>query len=387
VLSAAFHDRSAKPVANWFYENWCLRRGFPVQITCDREGAFISHFNTAITDMLGVRVRPTSGFNAMSNGQAENPHRHYMEILRCLSNPDETNWAELLPHADFACNTATPRTTRVSPFFLEYGRRPYTPVHIMAGVFSPSVDAEDEADLAHWYTRLRKTRELAANLEGRARGAPTIDELDAPLEPTLKKDELYLLRVDGNKLEELHRGPYRIVDVQPDAQGLSALLENVHDPLDRVWRNRRLLRPYTGRADAPAPSRVWEIDAILAERGKAPHDEFLVSFTGFASEHNQWVTRDQLHAAELLDDWKRRPANERKRLSDAVLRNERGVLDPVPAWPEEERILVERVLDTRVTRNGVHYLVAPKGATGPRGHIWVRAIDVANPEVLASGSK
>jgi hypothetical protein len=40
---------------------------------------------------------------------------------------------------------------------------------------------------------------------------------------------------------------------------------------------------------------------FLGKRGKAPHDEFLVFFTGFASENNQWVTRDQLHAVELLD--------------------------------------------------------------------------------------
>ena len=58
--------------------------------------------------------------------------------------------------------------------------------------------------------------------------------------PTLKKDELYLLPVDGHKLDALHEGPYRVVT---DPKACPTLLENVHDPRDsRFWRNRRPLR-------------------------------------------------------------------------------------------------------------------------------------------------
>ena len=386
VQSAAFPNRSAKPIARWFYESWCLMRGIPIQLTCDRELAFIGSFNAAMQDALGVRVRPTSGYNPMSNGQAENPHRHYTTILRCLSNPNDPDWAEWLPQADFACNTATPRTTRTSPFFLQYGRIPVTPVNIMAGVFAPTVDANDEADLVSWYRALHRARELAANLEGRARGAATPEELETPTEPTIKKGELYLLRVDGDKLDPLYEGPYRVIDAQPDAHGLSALLELVHDPRQRIWRNRRQLRPYTGRA-APVESRVWEIGGILAERGKPPHDEFFVSFVGFSEQHNMWVAREQLQAVELLSEWKKLPGRERKRLSDIVLSKELSTLDPAPALPMHERILVDRVVDTRATRTETHYLVLPQGAAGPHNYVWVRARDVANPDVLDSGSK
>ena len=167
IQSKELHDRSAKTAARWFYSEWWMRRGFPAQITCDCEGAFISSFNTALADLAGLRVPPTSSYNPMSNGQAENIHRRYTDMLRCLSNPEEPDCAEWVLEAHFAHNTATPRTTCTSPCFLEFGRRPYTPVNILAGVFMSSVAAEDEAELAHWFRVITLARDLAARLEGR----------------------------------------------------------------------------------------------------------------------------------------------------------------------------------------------------------------------------
>ena len=93
IQSKVLHDRSAKTAARWLYSEWCLRCGLPAQITCDCEGAFISSFNTALADLAGIRVRPTSS-NPMSNDQAENIHRRYTEMLRCLSNPEQPDCAE-----------------------------------------------------------------------------------------------------------------------------------------------------------------------------------------------------------------------------------------------------------------------------------------------------
>ena len=56
------------------------------------------------------------------------------------------------------------------------------------------------------------------------------------------------------------------------------LLENVHDPRDRVS---------SGQANAPAE--YLETDAILTERGKPPHDEFFISFAGFWEDTNMVV--------------------------------------------------------------------------------------------------
>ncbi len=206
-------------------------------------------------------------------------------------------------------------------------------------------------------------------------------ELEQPSEPLLQKGDLFLVAADQGKAGPKYVGSYKVIDSKADSEGLSALLENVADSTEVIWRNRQKLQPYKGRTDAPASGREWELSEILAERGSAPKDEYYVSFKGYGPEDNMWLPRDNIHAAELVVAWKRKSAKERRELSDAVLRNERGILEPAPARPVDERIVVERVLESKTTCAGKCYLVVPQGL-GPNDQLWVRAMDVANPEIL-----
>ena len=179
IQSKALHDRSAKTAARWFYSEWWMRREFPAQITCDCEGAFISSFNTALADLAGIRVCPTSSYNPMSCSQAENIHPRCTDMLRCLSNPEEPDCAEWVLEAHFAhkhCEAAHHAYLFVLP---RVWTQPCTPVNILAGVFMPSVAAEDEAELTHWFRAIARARELAVNWRV-VGGAPT---LEVPLEP------------------------------------------------------------------------------------------------------------------------------------------------------------------------------------------------------------
>ena len=381
ITSKALHTRETKPICEWFYNNWILIKGIPQRVTIDGEGALISKVAECLFDLLGVHLRVTSPDNPMSNGMAERPHRHYVEMLKCLAQPDMSDWPSFVSAADFAHNTHTPRSTGTSPYFLEYGRKPFTLLNVYAGVLQPGPDVTDVAAVAQWHHALARARELAANMEGWARGAPTSKELEQPREPLLRKGALFLVAADQGKAGPKYVGPYKVIDSKSDSEGLSALLENVADSTEVIWRNRRKLRPYKGRTDAPASGREWELSEILAERGSAPEDEYYVSFKGYGPEDNMWLPRENIHAAELVAAWKRKSAKERRELSDAVLRNERGILEPAPARPVGERIIVERVLESKTTRAGKRYLVVPQGS-GPNDQLWVRATDVANPEVL-----
>jgi hypothetical protein len=97
----------------------------------------------------------------------------------------------------------------------------------------------------------------------------------------------------------------------------------------------------------------------LAEQGSTPEDKYYISFKGYGPKDNMWLPRNNIHAAELVAAWKRKSAKERRELSDAVLRNERGILEPVPARPVDERIIVEQVFESKTRRAGKHYLVVP----------------------------
>jgi hypothetical protein len=90
-------------------------------------------------------------------------------MLKCLAQPDMSNWPSFVSAADLAHNTHTPRSTGTSPYFLEYGRKPFTQLNVHAGVLQPGPDVMDVAAVAQWH----HARELAANMEGWARGAGT----------------------------------------------------------------------------------------------------------------------------------------------------------------------------------------------------------------------
>ncbi len=67
--------------------------------------------------------------------------------------------------------------------------------------------------------------------------------------------------------------------------------------------------------------------------------------------------------------------------SEETSASSRHILEPAPARPVDERIVVERVLKSKTTRAGKRYLVVPQGS-GSNDQLWVRAMDVANPEIL-----
>jgi ribosomal protein L24 len=60
---------------------------------------------------------------------------------------------------------------------------------------------------------------------------------------------------------------------------------------------------------------------------------------------------------------------------------DKGKRGTVTSRVDDERIVVERVLESKTTRAGKRYLVVPQGS-GPNDQLWVRAMDVANPEIL-----
>jgi len=51
-------------------------------------------------------------------------------LLRALVKKSVKGWDELLPHAEFAFNSAPSKTTRLSPFQVVYGCNPKTPLDL-----------------------------------------------------------------------------------------------------------------------------------------------------------------------------------------------------------------------------------------------------------------
>jgi len=115
------------------------------------------------------------------------------QYLRCFVNYQQNNWVKLLPMAQFAYNSATTETTKVSPFFANYGFEP---------------DA---------YRQPREFQALAQQAQMDVTQLKTLHEQLANDIKFLKEgDRVYLLRKNiktqrpSSKLDHVKLGPFKI---------------------------------------------------------------------------------------------------------------------------------------------------------------------------------
>ena len=70
----------------------------------------------------------STAYHPQSDGQVERMNRIVQEVLRHYVSPRADNWDRLLPLVEFAINSAKQESTGFSPFQLNYGRNPSSPL-------------------------------------------------------------------------------------------------------------------------------------------------------------------------------------------------------------------------------------------------------------------
>jgi hypothetical protein len=76
-----------------------------------------------------MKLHFTSGYHPEGDGQTECANQTLEQYLRIYCNYQQSNWASLLPIAEFTYNNAPRATTGVSPFFTNKGYNPNLEVH------------------------------------------------------------------------------------------------------------------------------------------------------------------------------------------------------------------------------------------------------------------
>ena len=116
----------AKDLAMTFAREVWRLHGLPSDIVSDRGSVFISGFWKELMEHLGVDLNLSTAFHPQTDGQTERINQVLEGYLRHYSNFQQDDWADLLPLAEHAYNTATSESTKVLPFFANYGFNPET---------------------------------------------------------------------------------------------------------------------------------------------------------------------------------------------------------------------------------------------------------------------
>ena len=119
-------DTPIKEIANVFlHEIWRLH-GLPNSVVSDRDSRFQSKFGLCGMELLDVDVRMSTAFHPQTDGQTERVNQILEQYLRSYCLYQQDDWAELLPLAEHAYNSAVTESTKVSPFEANYGFSPRT---------------------------------------------------------------------------------------------------------------------------------------------------------------------------------------------------------------------------------------------------------------------
>ena len=115
---------AAPAVAALFVQHVVRVHGLPDTLVSDRDPVFTSHFWRRLLELCGVRANRSFAFHPQTDGQTEWLNSVLEQYSRIYNNYRQTDWASLLPLAEFSYNNSKHFATSQTPFFANYGFHP-----------------------------------------------------------------------------------------------------------------------------------------------------------------------------------------------------------------------------------------------------------------------
>ncbi|MGQ3285870.1 MAG: hypothetical protein ACT6VC_22220, partial [Bosea sp. (in: a-proteobacteria)] len=283
--------------------------GLPREVITDRGAHFHNLFWEGVCEQLHIKRCLSTAYHPQSDGQTERYNRVLEEMLRHYVGPTQNDWPDHLPCAEFAVNNSWQESIQNTPFFVNFGQSPVTPVllDLPAGRV-PSAQAFTkvwQVSVANARTSMARAQERMARYAN-ARRRPV--QYVVGQQVLLSTRNLALKAGAARKLLPRYIGPLLVSAlVGPVAVKLvlPACMSRVH-PVFHV----SLLKPYKGDVPHLPPPLEWlddrpvyEVEQVLSHRrvrnGKAW--AYLLKWKGYGVEHNTWEPRKNLTGcAELL---------------------------------------------------------------------------------------
>ena len=327
VYAVPCTDKSISDAVDWanmYIEHVVQHEGLSNVIISDRGPQFNSAFNRALAVRLGITWNLSTARHPQTDGQTERANRIIEDVLRHFVSPNMTDWDHHLCLAQFAMNSAWHETTQQTPFFLNHGRSPKTPLDIVIPhrlVQDNPLSCTFAEKLQHMVARARKFTLAAQQRQKRYYDAKHVPAVFAVNDDLLLSTSGLNLKIAGtNKLAPRFIGPFKVLERIGEVAYKLGLPETMH--IHNVFHVSLLKRYHSdGRTQPPPPCLYiddepeWEVERILGhrlvQRGRKTKVEYLLTFIGYGPEHNLW--QDNVENCEQLvkDYWASKPESER----------------------------------------------------------------------------
>ena len=115
---------NAKDLAKVILKEIIANQRISQSIISDRDKLFTSRFWNTWTQQLGTKIKLLTAYHPRTDRQTKQTNQTLEQYLRHYINFKQNNWMDLLPLAQFAYNNHQHSTTKISPFYANYGKHP-----------------------------------------------------------------------------------------------------------------------------------------------------------------------------------------------------------------------------------------------------------------------
>ena len=254
---------------------------------------------------------------------------------------------------EFAMNNSVHAGLKYTPFFLNFGLHPVTPIMLEAIKLTKESISKDTSKCPaakHYLLAREEAFKHAMDQLSKARDRYKSYADAKRTDPTYKKGDFVLLStVNLNKHQQRRKlyprfvGPFEIIEEVNDVAFKLDIPSTM--PIHDVF-HVSLLKPYKkGKSPTPPPLPIevdgeleYEVEKVLLHRerktNKVTRKEYYLKWLGYGPEHCTWEPEDNLeNAADVIDDyWKLQSEIQKKALTRATLAKKRtlGTLIPPP---------------------------------------------------------
>jgi hypothetical protein len=269
--------------------------GLPRTIISDRDSKFLSKFWRRLVQLLGIKHNPSTAYHPQTDGQTERVNQVLEQYLRAFVNHAQTDWVDLLPFAEFAYNNAENSSTKMSPFFANYGFHPR---------FDTIPHEEEQVPSAESFLDRLKTihDQLRLNLsDARDAYKNTADARRLPTPDIKVGDHVWLnaknikLKTRSKKLSPRNLGPFKVISQVSDVNfklELPSTMSKIHPVFHvsllepaHVDSSRTLPRPPPELVDDEFE---YEVETILDSKRVGRGVKYLVHWKGYGVEDRTW---------------------------------------------------------------------------------------------------
>ena len=291
--------------------------GLATSFTSDRDTLLTSRFWAELTRILGTTKRMSAPSHPQTDGQTEVTIRSIKEMVRHFVNAQHNNWHQMLPLLEFAYNDSVHSSTGYTPFFLNYGRHPYSMMDLVLNASLPKSLARCAPDtrtviqdlrkaLTNAKATLHRTQQKLILQLGEQRSAPVVYKPGDMVSISIKHFKQESKSIPGNpstmKFAPRYFGPVPVVDrVGTNAYRLDLskdpLLKHLH-PVINVAHLRLIKTSDEYRQSEQPPETVkfegkeeYVIDKIINDRynKKRKRYEYLTMWKGFSLTKAKWL--------------------------------------------------------------------------------------------------